>query len=301
MAAMSEDRRHRRGSVVVVGSANLDLVVSVEALPLPGETVLARGSSRGCGGKGANQAAAAGRLGARTRLVAATGDDDGGDTVRRAAEAAGVATDHVQSRFDVPTGLAVITVDRHGENVIVVAPGANAELTEDAAMAGLDGVGPGDVAVVSLEIPLATAEAALRTARQRGATAILNPSPYAPSVPTLLPWVDVLIMNEGEAERLADHLDRDLAAVITMGAAGARVRLSADTEGVSVAAPVVDVVDTTGCGDAFAGAVAAELADGADLISATRLAVRYAALAATRSGAQASYVDRRALAAGGLE
>lgn len=285
---------------MVVGSANLDLTVAVDTLPRAGETVLARGIARGCGGKGANQAAAAGRLGAGVRLVAAVGADDGGDTVREAAQAAGVGVDHLRVLPEMPTGLAVITVDRGGENVIVVASGANAELSEDLAQAAVADVGPADVVVASLEIPTGTVAAALRVAKQRGATTILNPSPFTADVPTLLPWVDVLIMNEGEAERVGDHIDRDFAAVITMGGAGARVRPSPTEEWVVVTAPSVDVVDTTGCGDAFAGAVAAQVAEGADVVSACRLAVRYAALAATRAGAQSSYVDREALLASGV-
>ncbi len=295
------DSERQPGTVVVVGSANVDLTASVAALPRAGETVLADGLARGCGGKGANQAAAAGRLGARVRLVAAVGNDDGSSAVREAAQAAGVAVDHLHEMPGSLTGLALITVDRAGENVIVVAPGANAELTGGAARAGVADVGPTDVIMVSLEIPADTAGAALRSARQRGATTILNPSPFSDQVASLLPVVDVLIMNEGEAERLGDHLDdHDLAMVVTMGGAGARVRLSPEGEWATISAPVINVVDTTGCGDAFAGAVAAELAGGADLASATRLAVRYAALAATRFGAQSSYLDRATLRASEL-
>lgn len=296
---MTEDAKadspKRPGNVVVVGSANIDLTVSVANLPRAGETVLAHTLTRGSGGKGANQAAAAGRLGAHVRLVAATGTDDGGRTVKEAARAAGVAVDHLHPVEQNSTGLAVITVDGAGENVIVVAPGANTALSEEAALTSVGDVEPGDVVLASLEIPARTAGAALRTARERGAVAILNPSPFSIEVFPLLPWVDVLIMNEGEADRVGEDLGRELAVVITMGAAGARVRLAASDHWVRVGAPVVNVVDTTGCGDAFAGAVAAELAAGADLVQAVRLAVRYAALAATRPGAQGSYLDRAAL------
>lgn len=301
MILVTADPSRQPGTVVVVGSANVDLTLSVVALPQAGETVLADGLARRCGGKGANQAAAAGRLGAVVRLVAAIGTDDGSAAVRDAAQAAGVAIDHLQELPGAQTGLALITVDRGGENVIVVAPGANTALSVDAARAGVSDTGPTDVVLVSLEIPADTAEAALRSARVRGATTILNPSPISDQVPSILPAVDVLIMNEGEAERLRGHLDdHDLAMIITMGGAGARVRPSRDHGWVTISAPVVDVVDTTGCGDAFAGAVAAELAAGADVLSATQLAVRFAALAATRAGAQSSYVDRATLMASEL-
>ncbi|HEY5846777.1 MAG TPA: ribokinase [Microlunatus sp.] len=287
------------GTVLVVGSANVDLTASVSALPRPGETVLAQSFVRRCGGKGANQAAAAGRLGARVGLVAATGDDDVGEAVREAARNAGVRLDHLHRLPASPTGMALITVDDAGENVIVVSPGANTQLSPEHAAKAIAGLGPTDVILVSLEITTATAAAALLAARSQGATSVLNPSPYTEDVEQLLSSVDVLIMNDGEAERLGNRrLDGlDLSVVITLGGEGARVRArpSVDNSWVAVRAPAVEVVDTTGCGDAFAGAVAAELAMGADLVSATRFAVRYAAVAATMPGAQSSYVDRAAV------
>lgn len=287
------------GTVLVVGSANVDLTVSVSALPRPGETVVAQSLARRCGGKGANQAAAAGRLGASVGLVAATGDDDVSEAVREAARNAGVRLDHLHRLPASSTGMALITVDGAGENVIVVAPGANTQLTPEHAVDAVAGLGPADVILVSLEITTATAAAALRAARSRGATAILNPSPWTHDVEKLLSEVDVLIMNDGEAEQLGSRRldDLDLSVVVTLGGDGARVRARPPVVNswIAVGAPVVEVVDTTGCGDAFAGAVAAELALGADLISATRFAVRYAAVAATRPGAQSSYVDRAAV------
>ena len=296
---MADQGARPPGTVLVVGSANVDLTASVSALPRPGETVVAQSFARRCGGKGANQAAAAGRLGARVGLVAATGDDDAGEAVREAARDAGVRLDHLHRLPASPTGMALITVDGAGENVIVVAPGANTHLAPEHAADAVAGLGSTDVILVSLEITTATAAAALQAARLRGATSILNPSPYSDDVEQLLPWVDVLIMNDGEARQLESRRlgDLDLSVVITVGGDGARVRRlpSVDNAWVAVPAPVVEVVDTTGCGDAFAGAVAAELAMGADLISATRFGVRYAAVAATRPGAQSSYVDRAAV------
>ena len=287
------DSRHL-GRVIVVGSANLDLTATVNSLPQPGQTVIASALDRNCGGKGANQAAAAGRLGAEVRLVAAVGDDDASSAVTAAAVAAGVRTDHLLVLAGEPTGTALITVDGAGENSIVVVPGANAELAPEHLESALADVGPADVVVVSLEIQAGTAAAALRAARERGATTMLNPSPFSAAVAGLLAWVDVVIVNEGEAAELGPGaLDRsDLAVVVTLGGAGARVRPAGAAGWDPVPAPVVDVVDTTGCGDAFAGALAGELASGADLVAATGIAVRYAALAATASGAQSSYADR---------
>ena len=285
------------GRVVVVGSANVDLTATVDALPRPGETVTAHGLSRRSGGKGSNQAAAAGRLGAEVLLVAAVGDDEASEEVRAAAAAAGVAVDRLHVVPGTPTGTALITVDDAGENSIVVVPGANHVLHHQHVADGLGDLGPADVVVVSLEIHPRTAAAALRLGRARGATTILNPSPFSPAVAALLEDVDVVIVNEGEAEQLgAAALDRaDLSVITTLGGAGARVRPAGEVGERSwheVTAPRVQVVDTTGCGDAFAGAVATELAAGTDLVAATELAVRYAASAATAPGAQSSYVDR---------
>ena len=197
------------GRVVVVGSANVDLTATVDGLPRPGQTVVAAGLDRRCGGKGANQAAAAGRLGASVRLVAAVGEDEGSEAVRAAAQAAGVGTEHLQRVPGAVTGTALITVDGAGENTIVVIPGANAELGPTDLESGLADLSAADVVLVSLEISAATAEAALRTGRTRGATTMLNPSPFSPAVVALMPWVDVVIVNEGEAAELGpDALDR---------------------------------------------------------------------------------------------
>jgi ribokinase len=290
------------GRVVVVGSANVDLTASVDALPQPGQTVIARQLTRRCGGKGANQAAAAGRLGADVRLVAAVGDDDASEAVRTAAAEAGVRTDRLQISADSPTGTALITVDRAGENSIVVVPGANADLAAAQLAAPLADLTPTDVVVVSLEIAVETAAAALRLAHDAGARTLLNPSPCSSAVADLLADVDVVIVNEGEAADLgAAALDRpDLAVIVTLGGDGSRVRSSGTDGWHQVPAPRVGVVDTTGCGDAFAGAVAAELADGSGLVDAVTVAVRYAALAATAPGAQSSYADRAAFEASGL-
>jgi ribokinase len=291
-----------RGRVVVVGSANVDLTSTVASLPQAGQTVIARELSRRCGGKGANQAAAAGLLGADVALVAAVGDDDGAAEVREAAAAAGVSTGFLQDLPGAVTGTALITVDDSGENTIVVVAGANAELAPEHLERGLAEVSAGDVVLASLEIPAGTAAAALRIGQDRGATTMLNPSPFSAEVADLLPLVDVVILNEGEAAELEARTQRlpGLSLVVTLGKDGARVHPAGAGPVRTVPAPAVDVVDTTGCGDAFAGAVAAELARGRTLLDATGLAVRYAALAATAAGAQSSYVDRATFEASGL-
>lgn len=196
----------------------------------------------------------------------------------------------------------MITVDEAGENSIVVVPGANGELGPGHLASGLADIGTVDVVVVSLEIAVEVAAEALRTGRRRGATTLLNASPFSDAVAELLTVVDVVILNEGEAAELgAAALERPgLNVIVTRGGDGARIRPAAGGEWSVIPAPRVSVVDTTGCGDAFAGAIATELAAGADLAAAAELAVRYAALAATVPGAQSSYADRAAFDAAEL-
>ncbi|MBN9756986.1 Ribokinase [Pseudonocardia sp. Ae406_Ps2] len=270
--------------VLVVGSLNADLVVRTERFPGPGETVAGEDLTVGPGGKGANQAVAAARLGAGAGvgvgMVGAIGDDDHGRTVRDAVAAAGADVDRVAVRAGTATGTAVITVDAAGDNTIVVSPGANATLgPED--LPAFD-----DVAVLTLclEIPTPTVLAAARAARAAGTTVLLNLSPYAPVPPELLDATDVLVVNEHEAALLGEHpVPRS---VVTRGAAGCEVH-DADRDTVStVEAMRVEPVDTTGSGDAFLAAVAVRLAAGDDLVDAARYAVRAGALAVTVAGAQ---------------
>ena len=286
-------------SVVIVGSLNADLFVEVASLPAPGETV--RGSDLVVrpGGKGANQAAAAALLGADVIMVGAVGDDDHGRLLTAAAVRAGVRTDRISRPPGSATGTAVITVDAAGENTIVISAGANDRLSADDARLGIaDGTG---VVGLCLEIASATVAAAVARAREVGATVVLNLSPYRPVEPEVLAGVDVLLVNEIELEQLVGPFD-DLAGaldrlaglgvgrtVVTLGDAGAAI-LDPDTRtSRRVPSPSVEVVDTTGCGDAFAGALIARLAGGMDLVAAVETAVRVGAYAATGKGAQPSY------------
>jgi len=285
----------------------VDLTVRVAGLPVPGETVVAIEMARYPGGKGANQAAAAARLGAQAVLVAALGSDAEGEFLVREAAAAGIDPSHLHRLSGVSSGRALITVDCAGENTIVVVPGANAALTAEHARESVRPCGPGDVVSSVLEIPLDTIGAALSEARERGALTLLNLSPMTAAARPLLAVADVLVLNGHEAQQLSGHRlvdERDWVhlaqhieslgprrAVVTLGAAGASV-LQAGSGWQQVAAVQVAAVDTTGCGDAFTGALAANLAQGTGLLPAARLAVSYAALAATRPGAQSSYADR---------
>jgi len=268
------------GRVVVVGSLNIDLVTHVERLPGPGETLLGEGLERLAGGKGANQAVAAREAGAEVVMVGAVGDDDAGRSYTARLRRLGI-----HASLDVgegPSGHALITVDEAGENAIVVIPGANARLGEDA-LAAVGQVGPGDVVLVQLEIPLATVATTARRASGRGARVIINCAPYAVLPPDVIALADPLVVNESEAALLADGDLVPGSLLVTFGAAGAMW----DGERVEgVAVPRHRVVDTTGAGDAFCGALAAALAAGADRSAALNHAVEAGARAVQRVGAQ---------------
>lgn len=275
--------------VLVLGSANADLVVAVERRPAGGETVLGGDTVVMPGGKGANTAVAAGRLGCDVALVGAVGADQYGSLLRESLVSAGVRVESVRTS-DRPTGIAYITVTPDGENAIVVAPGANSDVSaSDVDALSWDGV---SVLVCSLEVPLSTVEHALAVAAAHGVRCVLNLSPVTSVSPEALALLDPLIVNEHEALALADSFEGLLAlgprsAVVTLGGRGAAV---VTPEGVvEVPAPAVDVVDTTGAGDAFAGALAFGLSRGDSLEDAARFAARVAATSVTRAGAQPSY------------
>ncbi|MFB7945711.1 ribokinase [Kitasatospora phosalacinea] len=286
--------------ITVVGSVNRDLVLTVADLPRPGETVLARGFVEGVGGKGANQAVAAARLGAQVRLVARIGAD--GEPIRRVLAAEGVDLDAVLTAPDATTGIASVVVDRAGENTIVVNPGANAVLSVADLPQWLART-PGEVVLVQHEVAAEVVAAAVLRAREQGGTVVLNPAPARPVDHTVLAAVDVLVPNLGElaallgaepvsgpaaARELLERADLPCGAVVvTLGADGALVK-QPGRPGVHLPAPVVDAVDTVGAGDTFCGALADALARGADLPAAAARAVRAASLAVTGLGAQSS-------------
>lgn len=272
--------------VVVVGSANVDLVLPVPRIPRPGETLLASGLTRGPGGKGANQAVASARAGASTAFVASLGADDGGALLRAALGDSGVDLSLV-STSGSPTGTAIITVAADGENAIVVAPSANAELKLSAE--ALDAVGKAKIVLSQLEIPFAT----VRAAAEASTYFILNAAPAAELSDELLAHVDLLVVNESEAEAVAGPeysalLDRVPAAVVTLGADGA-VIFSRDAAEIRIPGVSVEVVDTTAAGDTFCGVLAATLAaqstTARDLTNAVRRANVAASLSVQTAGA----------------
>jgi len=289
------------GKVVVVGSANVDLVVDVPRHPASGETILGGDLRRTPGGKGANQAVAAARAGgADTTFVGALGRDESGELLLASLAGAGVRTDIVE-RVGAPTGTALITVSPDGENTIVVAPGANSRVRVDAAQA--ERIADADVVLAQLEIPLDTVVAAAR-ARREGALLVLNAAPSRPLPEELWEQIDVLVVNQHEAadlvgagpgtrtpeELAAELLARVPAVVVTLGGRGSLVA-ERDVPPVRVSAAQVTAVDTTGAGDTYCGVLAAALARSTGLVGAARVAGAAGALAVTRFGAQDAVPD----------
>jgi ribokinase len=278
--------------VLVVGSVNADLVVRVDRRPAAGETVLGSDLAAHPGGKGANQAVAAARLGGRVAFLGRAGTDGHGDFVREALQGDGVDISHLITTPG-PNGVALITVGPEGDNSIIVSPGANARLREDDITAAGALFAAASVVSLQLEIPLPAVTAAARAAAAAGARVVLNLSPPTAVPDELLALCDPLVVNEHEAAFLGDTDPAGLLArgprsvVITRGAEGAIV---ADRSGVTeVSSPQVQVVDTTGAGDAFTGALCHRLAEGDDLISAARFAARVGAAAVRKPGAQSSF------------
>lgn len=282
--------------VVVVGSINHDITIVTPRLPTTGETVLGTSHYTGGGGKGANQAVAAARLGSRVAMIGRVGDDEQGRTLRDALAAEEIDVSGVGLDPEVPTGLAVITVDEHAENTIVVDPGANSALFPRHLQEGvLRGAG---VVLAQLEVPVETVIAA---AAMCAGKFLLNPAPAAALPADLLERVDVLIPNRSELATLSESAEpetvhdaiamvRRLAfngpTVVTLGSDGALI--VEGSEACRLPAPIVHPVDPTGAGDAFCGALAHSLAQGQDLESAVERAVIAGAIATTRAGAQAS-------------
>ncbi len=288
--------------IIVVGSSNTDLVVKSPRIPVVGETILGGDFIMVAGGKGANQAVAAARLGARVQLVARLGDDTFGRKSLEGLIADGLDISHVTLMPDVPSGVALITVDDAGDNAIVVAPGANARLCPEDVQRAAGDIRSADVVVAQLEVPLDAVECAARMARDAGVPFILDPAPAQRLPPGLLTMVDVLTPNESEARLLtgidvvdkdsASHAARQLlalgvkAVIVKMGSQGC---LLASGDAMHfIPALKVTVVDTTAAGDAFSGSLAVGLAQGHSLHEAAVFATRVAAFSATRRGAQPS-------------
>ena len=318
--------------MLVVGAVNVDLVVAAVRLPGPGQTVAGADLVRFPGGKGGNGATAAARLGARVAFVGAVGADDMGSEARAALAVEGIDLSGLAVTAR-PTGVALIVVDPRGENLIAVAAGANGEVNRQHVESALEKLAPGprDVVLVSREIPPDGVRAALEIGRDAGSITILNPAPADDLDGSTLAMADILTPNETElallvgggpagagpestarlllAGRVPDvgvpgaSVGRELrdgggtggrAVVVTRGASGALV-VRTDGATLEVPAPAVTPLDTTGAGDTFTGALAADLANGLDLAEAVRRAVAAASLSTTRHGARGGMPTRAEL------
>lgn len=292
--------------ILVVGSLNMDLVFSVDHQPLMGETVLSSGFSMNPGGKGANQAYAAGRLGGCVKMIGCVGDDIYGERLINNLQSAGVDTGAVARLDDVPTGIAGITVTSSGDNAIIVASGANFYLTPEMIRHNEDLIRAADYVLTQLETPVETVLTLAEMVKKAGKVMVLDPAPARADLPDeLFPLVDVLKPNETELQSLTGlpvdtdtHIAqaaRTLLAkgvkmvVVTMGERGAMIVTKEDT--LFVPALLVKPVDTTAAGDTFTAAMVCGLADGMGLEDAVRFANKVSSIVVTRKGAQTSIPD----------
>ncbi|MBT1172119.1 ribokinase [Bifidobacterium sp. MA2] len=296
------------GTVAVVGSMNADYTITTRRLPEPGETVKGGALRILPGGKGANQAAAAARLGANVCMYGAVGDDANAEFLLSKLDDAGVDTSEIL-HTEGASGTTVITVDADGENTIVYSPGSNGKVSAGYVQSHRDGLTEASVLGLCLESPMTTVIAAAEAAHADGVAVLLNESPFTPELPhELVEATDILLVNEHEAaqlleldppeggdwgeldwsdvvERFADYgFDQ---AIVTLGAGGSIV--IDDGRWHRVSAAKVDAVDTTGCGDSFMGTVLAGLAAGYTLLQSAQIASYVAAFAATKLGAQSSF------------
>lgn len=296
------------GEVIVVGSVNVDLIALVAHLPSPGQTVTGGVFERQGGGKGANQAVAAARVGARVRFIGAVGNDDEGRLALASLRAEKVDTGAVVRVDGVPTGVALIIVDAAGENQIAVASGANVALSAEHVEAGLAMAAPDKRAVclIGFEVGDEAVMAAAAWAAKHRLTIVVNPAPARPLPPGLAAMNPILTPNQDEAQALSGEAEAEAAAIVlryetrgpvlvTLGADGVLV---ADDSGIDrLPALTLETLDTTGAGDAFSGILAAELAGGAQLREAARWAIAGAGLSTQRQGARAGLPSRDEIAA----
>jgi ribokinase len=298
--------------IVVFGSINVDVVMHVSRYPRAGETILGDACLLRPGGKGANQAVAAACVGASVRMFGAVGTDSFGDDMRRNLAAQGVDVSGVHRVAQAMTGCATITVDRAGENAICVGQGANLYARADAVPD--EALGAASIVLAQMEVPEAENWAVLERAKARGARTVLNLAPAPASsgrtIDAIRRWVDVLAVNETEANAIADHLALptaepsesavaiahalDVTVVVTLGRDGASAVQGGNV--IRAEALPVEVVDTTGAGDTFVGVLAAGLDRGAALAEALRAASVAGSLACRTIGAQAAMPDRATLA-----
>lgn len=300
-------------NILVIGSSNTDLVIETSHFPEPGETVIGGDFNTFAGGKGANQAVAASRLGGQVTFVAKLGKDEFGQKALKGFQKEGIVTAHVYMDPSLPSGVASIILNEKGQNTIVVAPGANNSLTEADIEMTKDAIKDADVVLLQLEVPLKTVIFAIKLAYQLGKRVVLNPAPAVKLPDDIYPFIDLITPNETEAglllgmkvmdEKTAAFAAKGLLqkgvknAIITMGEKGAFFKN--DEIELHVPAIKTEVRDTTGAGDIFNGAIAVSLSEKKDWLEAIQFANRAASIGVSRMGAQTSVpfrdeVDRMA-------
>lgn len=288
--------------IAVVGSSNTDMVIKTSKLPLPGETILGGTFFMNPGGKGANQAVAAARLGGKVSFIAKIGVDVFGNEARKLLESENINTKYLVTDHDHPSGVALITVDAKGENCIVVAPGSNSKLIQSDIDHAREEILRSDIVLMQLEIPLETVDYVASIAFEAGKKVILNPAPALQITDELLSKLYMITPNETEAELISGIpvMDTDSAAlaarnlydrgvkvvIITLGSKGAL--LFAGKEAKLIPSPKVEAADTTAAGDVFNGAIAVAISEGLELDKAVEFACKAASVSVTRIGAQAS-------------
>ena len=295
------------GNIIVVGSLNMDLVVRVSKMPRIGETIFGKEFLANPGGKGANQAIAAARLGGKVTMIGRVGCDSFGETLLNNLNVEGIDTSLMQFDKEIPTGIASIMVDKNGQNSIIVVSGANMRLLPDQVEVALEKISQISVMLLQLETPLETIKRAAIIARKHNATVILNPSPVNQLSGEVLNWVDILVPNEIEASQLTNQtlnnlIETEAAAhqliqrgaksiVVTLGEKGVLI-VNNDSEVIHLEGHRVDPVDSTAAGDAFIGGLAVGLTEGFSLTEASKLGNAAGALTVTRPGAQSSLPNR---------
>ena len=290
------------GKIVVIGSCNTDMVINTERLPRPGETIIGGSFFMNAGGKGANQAVAAARLGGDVCFVAKVGNDHFGSHAIEQYKAEGIDVQQISIDSEQPSGVALIMVDNKGENCIAVASGANALLSPEEINRAEEAIDNGDIALMQLETPIETVEYAASMAHSKGKKVILNPAPALPLPETLLKNLYMIIANETEAEFISGIRITDMESVcraadiigdkgvenvvITLGSKGAFIKENGAYH--KVPALKVKAVDATAAGDTFCGALCVALAEEKGILEAVEFANRCAAITVTRMGAQSS-------------
>jgi ribokinase len=283
------------GRVVVIGNAGLDLALTAPRLPMPGETLIGSDGARAPGGKGLNQAVVAARCGANVRFCAPLGHDKAqADEVERHLAGEGFA-ELILPRLPHATDFSLLMVLPNGENSIVSTSACSLALSRADTLPALEGVGPGDVVLIQGNLALDTTAFVLDTARREGAMTVFNPAPFWPGAEKLIGRSSLVIANRVEAEQLGGAMGDAKAAIVTRGAEGCVLIEGGQRR--AFAAEAVTAIDTTGCGDAFCGVVAAALVQGFAIDTAIAAAQRAAALTATRSGAFAALPSSKELRA----